>query len=156
MAGGFSNGFSDGFGPTLYPRVVTRRERLFEKLNKEKKMESLILRGASASGLYVGRPGIYMNVQNLQFDIPASGSATAYSVTLSGATTGAYTFNDSLNLTLRFKPNEDVYITTTNFVSNYGLVINYTQGGDMSSYMQTDPTRSGEIPYGIPNFWRFR
>lgn len=154
MAGGFSNGFDSGFGPLLYSRVITRRERLFEKLKKEIKMESLILRGASASGFWLGRPGMYMNVESIQFDIPASGSVTAYNATLSGSITGTYTFNDNLDVNLKFKPNEDVYVTTTNFISTYGLVINYTVGGDMNSYMQTDLSRSGIG--NISTFWRYR
>lgn len=153
MAGGFSNGFSDGFGPPLYSRVITRRERLLKERLKEFKMESLIIRGASASGYYLGRPGTYMNVEGIQFDIPASGSVTAYSLTVSGSRTGAYTFNDNVNVYLRFKPNEDVYLTTTNFITGYGAIVNYTVGGDMSSYMQTDPSRSGVR--GMPLPWRF-
>ena len=157
MAGGFSTGFSDGFGP----QVVTRRDRrvtlnkYIKALKKEKIMESMIIQGASASGLYRGNPGTYMSIESIQFDIPLSGVTTNSSVTLSGAYGNqVYTFNDNVSPTIRFKPNEDVYITTTNFLSSYGAIINYTVGGDMTSYMQTDPTRSGVT--GFPTFWRFR
>jgi hypothetical protein len=119
-------------------------------------MESMILQGASASGMYLGRPGIYMNVESIHFSVPQSGTLTAASVTLSGAYgTKNYTFsNDIEQISLPFAPNENVYVSTSNFGAAYGVVINYTQGGDMSSYMQTDYTRSGV--FGVPNFWRYR
>jgi hypothetical protein len=154
MAGGFSNGFSDGFGPLLY----TRRDRRVTlnkniKTQKESIMESMIIQGAAASGLYRGQPGTYMSIESIQFDIPLSGVATNSRVTLSGAYGNqVYTFNDNVSPKIRFKPNEDVYITTTNFLSTYGVIINYLVGGDMTSYMQTDGTRNA----GYPTFWRFR
>jgi hypothetical protein len=117
-------------------------------------MESLVLRGVNASGRWDGRPGLNMNVQNIIFDVPVSGTLTLASVTISGALTGAYTFNDSVPVNISFKSNEDVYITTSNFLSNYGVIINYVTSGDMGSYMTTDRTRTGIFAYETP--WRFR
>lgn len=117
-------------------------------------MESLIIRGAGASGVYIAHPGTYLLVKNLIVDLPTSGNITNVTVTLSGTQTGAYTFNDSFEADVAFKPNEDVYITTTNFASNYGLILNYIQVGDGQCYMQTDPSRI-EV-WGYPRPWRFR
>jgi hypothetical protein len=117
-------------------------------------MESLLLRGTSASGLFSAKPGLAMCLQGIVMDLPNSGTLTAASVTVSGATTGAFTFNDSVTVTKQFQPNEDVYITTSNFGANYGVIVNYVTTGDMSSYMQTDLTRSTGCGYPTP--WRFR
>lgn len=116
-------------------------------------MESIILRGASASGLYVGRPQVAMYIQNIIMNLPTSGTLAAVAVTVSGSRSGAYTFSDSVVANVRFKPNEDVYITTTNFAANYGAVINYLEAGDPSSYMETDYSKSN---FGYPVPWRFR
>jgi hypothetical protein len=117
-------------------------------------MESLILQGINASGLYVAGPQRALYVQNVMFNVPMSGTLTAVSVTISGAQTGAQTFYDSVAATVRFKPNEDVYFSTANFLSNYGVVINYIEVGDASSYMTTDRSRSEVQAYPTP--WRFR
>ena len=155
MPGGFSSGFSDGFGPALY----TRRDRrnVLHKLQKRTKaMESMIIQGVAASGLYTGKPGMYLSVQNIQFDIPLSGVSTNASVTLSGAYgTKTYTFNDNVSPTIRFAPNEDVYVSTTNFLASYGVIINYIEGGDMASYMQYDTVRISPVE-GTNTFWRYR
>lgn len=117
-------------------------------------MDSMIIRGVNASGSYVAGPMRAMYVQNIMFNIPISGTLTAATVTISGAQTGAYTFSDSVVATIRFKANEDVYVTTSNFLSNYGAIINYTEVGDASSYMQTDSSRTGIFSYATP--WRFK
>jgi hypothetical protein len=117
-------------------------------------MESLMLRGTNASGIYSGFPGIAFCLQNIVMDLPVSGVTVAPSVTLSGAITGSYTFNDSVVVTKQFNQNEDVYVTTTNFGSNFGVIINYISTGDPSSYMQTDMSRSSGGGYSTP--WRFQ
>lgn len=117
-------------------------------------MESIILSGTDASGQYIARPQISFSVRSVVVDVPVSGTITDASVTISGALTGAYTFNSNANVTLRFKPNEDIYFTTSNFLSNYNAIINYIEEGDMSSYMQTDRSRGGIFAYSTP--WRFR
>lgn len=114
----------------------------------------MILRGVNASGTYIAGPGRAMYVSNIMFDIPISGTLTNASVTLSGSSTGAYTFSDSIVASLKFKANEDVYVTSTNFLSNYGVVVNYNEVGDASSYMETDRTRAAVSQYPTP--WRFR
>lgn len=151
---GFTNGFNDAFG-----LFISKFEHRIKKRNKfyikENKMESMILTGASSSGMYLGRPGLYLNIESIQFSIPLSGLVTDASVTLSGVNgTKNYTFNDSVSPVIKFGFNEDVYITTNNFLPDYSVIINYTQGGDMSSYMQTDHTRD-QIG-AVPTFWRFR
>ena len=117
-------------------------------------MESMMLRGASASGLFTGTPGLAFCLQGIVMDLPVSGTLTSTSVTLSGAITGALTFNDSVTAMKLFQPNEDVYVTTSNFGSNYGVIINYIKAGDPSSYMQTDMSRSSGGGYSTP--WRFQ
>lgn len=122
-------------------------------------MESMILRstngsGAGASGVYTAHPGAYFYLQSIMFDLPISGVLSNASVTLSGAVTGAKTFNDNVVLNLAFKPNEDVYVTTSNFLTNYGVILNYIQVGEGDSYMTTDRTRSNIFGYATP--WRFR
>lgn len=115
-------------------------------------MNSIILNGASASGNYVGKPMLSLIVESIDFSLPASGTLTNASVTLSGAYGGdSYTFNNDVDLTLRFKPNEDVNITTTNFLTGYTAVINYVEAGDQSSYMM-DGSRTGY--FNTP--WRYR
>ena len=110
-------------------------------------MESIMLRGTNASGLYVGRAGLAMELQGIVMDLPNSGTLTAASVTLSGAVTGAYTFNNTVAVNKLFQPNEDIYVTTSNFGSNYGVIINYVSVGDPQSYMQTDMSRSSSDGY---------
>lgn len=117
-------------------------------------MDSMILRGVNASGSYVAGPQRAMYINSVVFSVPISGTLTEATVTVSGSQTGAYTFSDSASATIRFKANEDVYVTTSNFLSNYGVVINYTEVGDASSYMQTDRSRTGIFSYETP--WRFR
>jgi len=117
-------------------------------------MESMILRGINTSGLYTAHPGCYMSIQNIILDMPLSGVLTNATVTVSGAQTGAFTFNDSAILPLNFKPNEDVYVTTANFLSNYGAVINYIQVGEGDNYMTTDRSRTNIFGYATP--WRLR
>jgi len=117
-------------------------------------MESMILRGINASGKYTAFPGAGFLVQNIEFDTPTSGVLTASSITLSGAQTGARTFNKSVTVNLAFKPNEDVYVTTTNFGATYGVILNYLQVGDGDSYMTTDRSRKSIFGYATP--WRFR
>lgn len=118
-------------------------------------MESMILRGINASGKYTGQPQMALYVQNIMLDIPISGVLTAASITLSGVQTGAFTFSDSVAVTIKFKPNEDVYITTSNFLSNYGAIINYIDVGDASSYAQTDRVARPSI-FSVETPWRFR
>ena len=117
-------------------------------------MDSLMLRGSSASGVFTASPGLAFCLQGIVMDLPVSGTLTNTSVTLSGAVTGAFTFNDSVTLQKLFQPNEDIYITTSNFGSNYGVIINYVVAGDPASYMETDMSRSAGGGYQTP--WRFR
>lgn len=150
--GGFDTGFvSNAFGVYTYSAGSGKRNVIYRKGIK---MESIILRGTAVSGVYTAHPGTYMDVRSIIMDLPVSGDLANVSVTLSGAQTGAYTFNDSIATNLSFKPNEDVYITTSNFVSNYGVIINYIQVGDGQCYMQTDTSRGGIFDYAVP--WRFR
>jgi hypothetical protein len=117
-------------------------------------MESMILRGVNASGLYTAGPQRAFYLRNIDFNLPTSGTLANVSVTLSGSQTGAYTFNNSVDVNLNFKSNEDVYVSTSSFLATYGVVINYLEVGDASSYMQTDRTRAEVQAYPTP--WRFR
>lgn len=117
-------------------------------------MESIMIRGTNASGMYVGRPGLAMCLQGVVMDLPNSGTLTNASVTISGAQTGAYTFNGDVTVTKQFQPNEDVYVTTSNFGANYGAIINYVSTGDMTSYVQDDLSQFRGCGYPTP--WRFR
>jgi hypothetical protein len=116
-------------------------------------MESMIIRGSNASGIYIAGPQRYFNVESVMFDVPISATNDA-TVTLSGAQTGAKTFNSTTIVNIPFKANEDVYITSSGFLSTYQVVINYTQVGDASSYVQTDISRVSGGGYSVP--WRFQ
>jgi len=119
-------------------------------------MESMIIQGASASGFYAGKPGMYLSVQNIDFSVPMSGTLTNASITLSGAYGNTkYTFNNDTDVCVRFAPNEDVYVTTSNFAAGYSAIINYIEGGDMASYMQYDTVRISPVE-GTNTFWRYR
>jgi hypothetical protein len=119
-------------------------------------MESMILQGASSSGLFIGKPALAMYVQGITFSLPVSGTLTNASVSLSGAVNNqTYTFNNSVNMVLQFAPNEDVYVTTTNFGSGYSAVINYLTVGDSTSITQTDRTARPHI-FSVETPWRFR
>ena len=117
-------------------------------------MESLMLRGTDASGLYSGFPGLAMCLQEIVMVVPPSGTIADVSVTLSGVITGAITFNNSAKFMKLYQSNEDVYITTSNFKDNTSVIINYISAGDPSSYMETDMSRSSGGGYSTP--WRFR
>jgi hypothetical protein len=158
MPGGFSTGFSTGFGPFAASGVISAA--LFSLLGligikENNNMESKILSGANASGFLAGSPNIATEVQNISLGIPLDEVGTSDpTITLSGASTGAYTFHNNTAAKIRFQPNEDIYISTSGFSAEYTAVINYLLVGDMSSYMQTDPTRT-QARF-VPNFWRYR
>lgn len=119
-------------------------------------MKSIRISGVNASGEYKGKPNLAFIAKKVNLDIPLDELGnTDPSVTLSGQYTGAMTFHsDNNNIEQRFQPNEDIYITSSNFSGDYSATVNYIEAGDMTSYMQTDISRvNGGI---VPNFWRYR
>lgn len=156
--GPWSDGFDDGFGPLLASGLSAALLKYLGIIDKKQEniiMESMILTGSGASNTWSGSPMLAMEVRSIEIDIPLDEVGTTDpSVTLSGSLTGAYTFHSDTDVKIRFKPNEDVYVTTENFTSEYSAVINYLQVGDMGPYMQTDTTRT-QARF-VPNFWRYR
>lgn len=119
-------------------------------------MESKIISGVDASGMLAGSPCLSYEIRSINLDIPLDevGLSDPH-LTVSGSQTGAYTFHSSTEAKIRFRPNEDIYITTTNFSGDYSAIINYLQAGDMTSYMQADTARSSAVE-GTNTFWRYR
>jgi hypothetical protein len=113
----------------------------------------MIVRGVDASGMYIAGPQRYLNVENIMLDIPISATTDA-TITLSGAQSGAKTFNSTTIVNMPFKANEDVYISTSGFLATYQAIINYTEVGDATSYVQTDISRVPGGGYSVP--WRFQ
>lgn len=118
-------------------------------------MESIILNGSGVSQTWTAGPMQAMYVKLIDIDLPMDEvGTTSPSVTLSGQYTGAYTFHGGVQPNLRFKANEDVYITTSNFTSEYTAVINYVRVGDQKPFMQTDTSRKNAR--FTPTPWRLR
>lgn len=118
-------------------------------------MESIILNGSGVSHTWNASPMQAFNAKLIEIDIPLDEVGTTDpTVTLSGQYTGAHTFHSSTQVNLRFKANEDVYITTENFTSEYTAVINYVRVGDAKPFMETDTSRT-QARF-TPNFWRYR
>lgn len=119
-------------------------------------MEQKIISGVNASGRINIDPTQYAYIKSVQIDLPLDevGSSDPY-VTLSGSQTGAKTFHSDASLDLRFQPNEDVYITTTNFSGDYSAIVSYLiSGSNKEVFNNTDTSRS-QVRF-TPNFWRYR
>ena len=118
-------------------------------------MESIILNGSGVSHTWQSTPMQAMVVKSIDVNMPLDEvGSTDPSITLSGQYTGAHTFHGSSQFNLRFKANEDVYITTQNFTSEYNAIINYVRVGDAKPFMETDTSRT-QARF-TPNFWRYR
>lgn len=119
-------------------------------------MEQVIVTGVNASGMIKIDPTQYAYIKSVEIDLPLDEVGTTDpQVTLSGSLTGAKTFHSDTALDLRFQPNEDVYITTSNFTADYSSVIRYVIGGaNKEVYNNTDTTR--KQARFVPNFWRYR
>lgn len=116
-------------------------------------MESLIITGVNASGELKGKPQLATEIREVHIDVPINelGDTGPY-VTLSGATTGAYSFYNDQKMNLRFGYNEDIYVTT-NLSGNYSAIINYVRAGDQKASFHNT---SSSIPRNTPTFWRYR
>lgn len=119
-------------------------------------MEQKLISGVNASGTIQIDPTQYAYIKSVEIDLPLDEVGTTDpSVTLSGSLTGANTFHSDTTLDLRFQPNEDVYITTSNFSGEYSAIIRYVIGGSNKEvYNNTDTTRN-QARF-VPNFWRYR
>jgi hypothetical protein len=119
-------------------------------------MEQLIVTGVDASGIIQIDPTQYAYIKSVEIDLPLSEvGSTDPKVTLSGIYTGAVSFYGDTTLDLRFKPNEEVYVTTDAFGSGYSAVVRYVIGGaNKEVYNNTDTTRVDAR--FVPTFWRYR
>lgn len=99
-------------------------------------MQSIIVNGENASGVLSTYHNMGIEIRGVSLDIPLDEVGTTDpSITLSGSVTGTtYTFHHSVEPTIRFARNEDVYLTTSNFSGEYSAVINYLVYGDGSMY----------------------
>lgn len=115
-------------------------------------MEQILLNGSGITGTISGHDDLGIHIKSLEIDVPLDevGSTDPY-VTLSGSSTGAYTFHSDTTLDLKYAVGEDVGITTTNFTSEYSTVIRYVYYGDTrKTLMTTNANQKQPIP------WRFR
>lgn len=100
-------------------------------------MQSTILSGASASGVITPGPSQGIQVENIDFSLPSSGTLSNASVTLSGSITGAMSFSSDINAVIRFYKDEVVNLTTSNFAAGYAVAINYVVYGSQEAYLNT-------------------
>lgn len=98
-------------------------------------MLSHILNGVNASGTLTPPPYQQVVIRSIDIDVPLDEVGTTDpSVTVSGSTTGAYTFHHSVSPTLRFRTDEQVLMSAANFTAEYSAVINYVYAGDSAGY----------------------
>lgn len=100
-------------------------------------METLIISGVGANGAI--NPGPYQGIQveSIELDVPLDevGSSDP-SIILTGATTGTYTFHNSVSPHLRFYKDETVTISGANFSGEYSAIINYLTYGSQETWKQ--------------------
>jgi len=101
-------------------------------------MNTLIITGATASGVIQPGPGQGIRVETVELDIPLDELGTTDpTITLSGAISGATSFHGGINPKLRFYQDESVYLTTSGFTAEYSAVVKYLTYGSQEEYLNT-------------------
>lgn len=105
-------------------------------------MLSTILSGASASGTIT--PGPSQGIEMRGITVPSSTT-----ITVSGALTGATTFNTTTDATLRFYKDEAVTLTTSGFATDRTGVINYVVYGSQEAWLNTRNMNTIPLPSSL-------
>ena len=154
MPGGFDLGFDLGFGPFEASGVLSHALMAYLGLLRPQEiyMESLIIVGSSASGVIQPGPSQGIQVEAIELNLPLDEVGTTDPIiTLSGSITGAYSFHSSISPQLRFYKDEAVYLTTTDFTSEYSAVIKYVVYGSQESYLNTRNMSAIPLPSRLIN-----
>ncbi len=104
-------------------------------------MNELIVTGAAASGNITSDLSLRIIIKSVQIDLPIDESASGIidpSVTVSGITTGAYTFHDTVSLNTIFSPHETVYVWGNDFTAEYSAIVHYVHAGDVKNYIKSN------------------
>lgn len=112
-------------------------------------MNTLIISGVSAGGTITPGPNQGIQIESIELAISMDDTSDP-SVTLSGATTGVYTFHNSISPHLRFYKDEAVTVSSTNFSGEYSAAINYLTWGSQNYYKEiTKSAGQFTLPAGL-------
>lgn len=121
----------------------------------EQLANNLILKGTNASGFIQVSPGLGVEIDWIDWDLPLNfGTSTDVSITLSGVRTGAITYHNDIEPGFRFYENENVNITTSNLSASCTVIIGYKYHGNQLPYMQANgglPIASSLRPFITPS-----
>lgn len=140
MPGGFDDGFDLGFGPVHASGSLSDALLVYLGILRPQEitMESLIISGATASGVITPGPGQGIQVEAIELDVPLDEVGTTDPIiTLSGSISGATSFHSSVTPKLRFYQDEAVYLTSTDFTAEYSAIVKYVTYGSQEEYLNS-------------------